>query len=386
MIFKLRRKTIDQWSFLFVLKGLVENMTLALARIELVGSILRSQMKTRWCDDALGPVFNGLKYPRRVKTSKNLPLVSEKGKKSLRKGFSIIPGRKADMKPDEKEKRVVCRDFLKNACGRGDVCKYLHPKEKYVFCHDYQNGKCFREMCAFVHCSREDEEHYTQTGDLPPHIQQLVDKPRLNVKELASDSTPMCKDFLKGECDRDNCKYRHVHTGCLMSFNDCLSKRRRVELEYVGQQYWTVEDENAFLRKTVAELRKRVDDLQATNEFLLEQNAQMRLTDKTQGLTAVTVPAAVTITNGQIQPQVSAAIRTVTASVATVPVSIAAVAAGTPVSIATVSMAPVIPAPSVTVAQHQDGSESTETAQTILSTTGPLVSYPIVARPVLPNL
>lgn len=58
----------------------------------------------------------------------------------------------------------------------------------------------------------------------------------------------------------------------------------------------------------------------------------MRLNDKAaaSGLAAVTVPAAVTITNGQIQNQVSAAIRTVTASVATVPVSIAAVAAGFP--------------------------------------------------------
>lgn len=53
-------------------------------------------------------------------------------------------------------------------------------------------------------------------------------------------------------------------------------------------------------------------------------------------------------------------------------------------SIATVSMAPVqIPAPSVTMAQPQ---EQTTVSQTLLSTAGPLVSYPLVARPVLPNL
>lgn len=52
-------------------------------------------------------------------------------------------------------------------------------------------------------------------------------------------------------------------------------------------------------------------------------------------------------------------LRTVTASVATVPVSIAAVA-GAPVSIATVSMAPVqIPPPVVTMAQQTLAVEGT---------------------------
>lgn len=106
-----------------------------------------------------------------------------------------------------------------------------------------------------------------------------------------------------------------------------------------------------------------------TNEFLLDQNAQLRLGSKrtTTSLAALTVPA-VTITNaGQPLPaQITSAqtptqqqmmvatgtLRTVAASVATVPVSIATVA-GTPVSIATVSMAPVtMQPPVVTMAQQ----------------------------------
>lgn len=268
----------------------------------------------------------------------------------------------------ENKKTNVCRDFVRNVCTRGSSCKYTHPL-KYVFCWDYQNGKCKRSGCAFIHCSREDEEHYNQFGELPPHLLELPQ---------------MQSDFHRGNDRNTMCKCRGNIQGppAIELDLEPLQKRRRFEHEtfLVPEKPWTLEDENAYLRNIVDCLKKKVDDLQATNEFLLEQNAQMRLSDKSGGLTAVTVPA-VTITNAaQLPPQ---AIRTVTASVATVPVSIAAVA-GTPVSIATVSMAPVqIPAPSVTMAQPQG---QTTGSQTLLSTAGPLVSYPIVARPVLSNL
>jgi hypothetical protein len=62
-----------------------------------------------------------------------------------------------------------------------------------------------------------------------------------------------------------------------------------------------------MLRKRIEELKKQVSDLTATNEFLLDQNAQLRMGGKrTANVTAVTVPA-VTITNTgpptmQVQP------------------------------------------------------------------------------------
>lgn len=109
-----------------------------------------------------------------------------------------------------------------------------------------------------------------------------------------------------------------------------------------------LEEENNLLHKQVAELKKQVSDLTATNEFLLDQNAQLRVSSKRNAgnVTSVTVPA-VTITNTTVPPNNTSApppqqmIRTVTASVATVPVSIATVTAGNPVSIGAVTMAPV---------------------------------------------
>ena len=157
----------------------------------------------------------------------------------------------------------------------------------------------------------------------------------------------------------------------------------------------------------------QVSDLTATNEFLLDQNAQLRMSGKrTANVTAVTVPA-VTITNTvppsqapTPQQMVNAAVaagtlRTVTASVATVPVSIATVA---PVSIAAVSMAPVsIPPPIVTMAQqtismsgsgppqatNQQPPNTQQPASLPLSISGataPLVSYPIMTQELRPVL
>jgi hypothetical protein len=78
-------------------------------------------------------------------------------------------------------------------------------------------------------------------------------------------------------------------------------------LSHVEARTLLLDDENNMLRKKIEELKKQVSDLTATNEFLLDQNAQLRMGGKrTANVTAVTVPA-VTITNTgaptmQVQP------------------------------------------------------------------------------------
>lgn len=406
----------------------------------------------------------------------------------------------------------ICRDFLRNVCHRGKRCKYLHersdddPMEEYTFCHDYQNGMCNWPGCKFLHCTESEEKRFRATGELPPHVLN-----RTKIGNNDKTDFPLCKDFLKGSCQRANCKFRHwkkeepqqhnlispSHHNAARpqhNFNDTSNgggaggenrryeedrtfhwqmedqhnnliannggytsshpadyigppepKRRIVSGEtivhfdastIVGQQHATqqptvtpsyyypviprnearaivLEDENALLRKKIEELKKQVSDLTATNEFLLDQNAQLRMSGKrTTNVTAVTVPA-VTITNTvppsqapTPQQMVNAAVaagtlRTVTASVATVPVSIATV---TPVSIAAVSMAPVsIPSPIVTMAQQtitMSGSGPPQATQqqppntqqpaslplSISGATAPLVSYPIMSQELRPVL
>ena len=103
------------------------------------------------------------------------------------------------------EDGAVCIDYMRNTCKRGNKCKYRHPdqsevKKELQFCHDYQNKMCTWNNCKFIHCSKEDEEHYHQTGELPPGLEDT------GVKKSSSDNykdeggdIPICRDYQKGE-------------------------------------------------------------------------------------------------------------------------------------------------------------------------------------------
>ncbi|CAL8110441.1 unnamed protein product [Orchesella dallaii] len=137
----------------------------------------------------------------------------------------------------------LCRDFIRNVCNRGKNCKFIHPENikirtEPIFCHDFQQGRCRRSTCKFVHCSREVEEHFKKTGELPDDVydgetgiglgdsrtsRRSIDtsnisngrskSSRTNGNGMeTSPETPICKDFLKGLCNRPHgsCKYRHV--------------------------------------------------------------------------------------------------------------------------------------------------------------------------------
>nr|KAG5705175.1 hypothetical protein BaRGS_030892 [Batillaria attramentaria] len=142
----------------------------------------------------------------------------------------------------------VCRDFLRNVCRRGKRCKYRHPsgedggggsetggggggggnsdmgtttKPEPTFCHDFQNTGCHRPTCKFLHCTREEEEHFHQTGQLPQRLQQAP-QPSGGGGGMGggggggsggvnNSDIPVCRDYMKGECKRGaKCKYRHV--------------------------------------------------------------------------------------------------------------------------------------------------------------------------------
>lgn len=164
----------------------------------------------------------------------------------------------ATLKGEQEEDGKLCRDFMRNVCNRGMACRFIHPvdikiKTDPIFCHDYQQSKCFRSTCKFIHCSREEEEHYKTTGELPdgyiPEEQyrtavaargmggrgklvrgvghpmaagmgmmRVRGAPRGSVPtrgawiENEDPDIPVCKDFLKGVCDRPpgGCKFRHA--------------------------------------------------------------------------------------------------------------------------------------------------------------------------------
>lgn len=56
---------------------------------------------------------------------------------------------------------------------------------------------------------------------------------------------------------------------------------------------YVLEEENAMLHKKLDDLKKQVQDLTATNEFLLDQNAQLRMASKRQVVPAVSMTSSV---------------------------------------------------------------------------------------------
>ncbi|KAJ1160690.1 hypothetical protein NDU88_001184 [Pleurodeles waltl] len=238
----------------------------------------------------------------------------------------------------------VCRDFLRNVCYRGSRCRFRHPdasvpdpgvtKNEFIFCHDFQNKECVHLNCKFIHGTRQDEDYYKKTGELPPHLHQKV---AANLGLLPTDlpnskeEVPICRDYLKGGCLRGTkCKFRHIQreNECKIDYNyqfdmknlnmesmalmqntfptvnrpdtfvspyminsyqdvGSMLKRRRVEGTQVPvcdyglaavrtPEHRQLEEEAILLRRRVEELKKQVSILQASNEVLLEQNAQFR--------------------------------------------------------------------------------------------------------------
>ncbi|NXH82240.1 ZC3HA protein, partial [Edolisoma coerulescens] len=199
----------------------------------------------------------------------------------------------------------ICRDFLRNVCKRGKRCRFRHPdisevtnlgvrKNEFIFCHDFQNKECVRLNCRFIHGTKEDEDCYKKTGELPPRLRQKVAAGLgLSPADLpnSKEEVPICRDFLKGDCQRGaKCKFQHLQRDYDYEYG--FASPRAVE-------YRLLEEENVLLRKRVEDLKKQVNNLLATNEVLLEQNAQFRNQAK-----VMTLSSTATATEQTLAPTV----------------------------------------------------------------------------------
>ncbi|XP_063997378.1 zinc finger CCCH domain-containing protein 10 [Pogoniulus pusillus] len=269
----------------------------------------------------------------------------------------------------------ICRDFLRNVCKRGKRCRFRHPdmsevtnlgvrKNEFIFCHDFQNKECVRLNCRFIHGTKEDEDCYKKTGELPPRLRQKVAAGLgLSPADLpnSKEEVPICRDFLKGDCQRGaKCKFQHLqrdyeyegrglasreqgivaagrrydpydaiydpdryddhhhhHHHLHHHHEPPVLKRRRggggvgsgeglhfeaYEYGFGGArsvEYRLLEEENVMLRKRVEDLKKQVSNLLATNEVLLEQNAQFRNQAK-----VMTLSSTATATEQTLAPTV----------------------------------------------------------------------------------
>lgn len=315
---------------------------------------------------------------------------------------------KSDKQLDKDESNNICRDFIRGICDR-KFCKYRHETETRTlnFCHDYQNNMCPRPNCKFIHCSLNDVDEYKKTGIMSHQIlaeasrkNQLPGLPpicnqfrkgmcrRSNCKFrhlMPEDEEAEIIEMIQrqtnpvGEISEmaltpvqtiNSCQRTNQILGEYIECGPPIRKRRMVDNSITSNYYpvdinrnrtvfkgyfagnpptpilngmvdartLILEEEINLLHKEINQLKRQVSDLTATNEFLLDQNATLRVNNKhTNGVPNVS------LTNNNPQP----IIRTVTASVAPVPVSIATVTVSNPVSCNPVSIAAV---PSVSVA------------------------------------
>lgn len=272
-----------------------------------------------------------------------------------------------------------CHDFQNTGCPR-PTCKFIHCSAEEVeeykqtgemsnqilveasrknqlpgiqpICNLFKKGVCRRQTCKFRHITKQEED-----VEIMELIKSNQNKKRPHSEIQISEShvsfavEPI--NFVEGVTRYivdDDALFPHKRrfvTSNGIDFSPEIQTRNTFTGYCAGNPPTMIrldartimlEEENSMLQKEIAQLKKQVSDLTATNEFLLDQNATLRVSGK-RTLT-VTMPTA-TITNTMTHntpSQQQQVLRTV-ASVAAVPVSLATVTTCNPVSVSPVSIA-----------------------------------------------
>lgn len=94
----------------------------------------------------------------------------------------------------------------------------------------------------------------------------------------------------------DRCSQTHFGNACRMA------QESQIVICSQNERTMTLQDENAILKKRVIDLKKQLSDLSTANEFLLDQNAQLRIGRKAGGVGTVT-PVNLTVNGTPVSVQ-----------------------------------------------------------------------------------
>ena len=152
----------------------------------------------------------------------------------------------------------LCRDFDKGKCSRGDRCKFYHPKLR--ICKDFQNKKCDRQKCRFLHVTRDEEESYDNSGIFPDHIDEEEGKKNRIMDRSFGDEH---QDYggMYGKRRRED------------SFNPIA---RMPTMPAMQAMPAALMGENEMLKQKVMQLQRQIMDLRQMNDTLYEQNTSYR--------------------------------------------------------------------------------------------------------------
>lgn len=113
----------------------------------------------------------------------------------------------------------ICIDNLRSQCTRGSGCQHRHVNcvedkqericlSRSIFCHDYQESGCPRTTCKLIHTNKGDESYFLQTGCLPEHLRNRLSDGDFD-PSIETIAETVCRDFMKGVCNRASCKFYH---------------------------------------------------------------------------------------------------------------------------------------------------------------------------------
>jgi len=135
--------------------------------------------------------------------------------------FSASPGPAFDLPgAASSQERILCRDFQKGKCTRGENCRFSHeappqqPAKEMEICRDHLKGQCTRgDSCKFLHYLHHG--HGQSLNSAIPDKLGLLDVMKQNLLGVGGSmtrrrSSEPCRDFLNGNCNRGTgCKFSH---------------------------------------------------------------------------------------------------------------------------------------------------------------------------------
>lgn len=338
----------------------------------------------------------------------------------------------------------------------------MQSSDLVVFCHDFQNNKCPRINCKFLHYTIDEEEHYRKYGEFLIHQGSTNggdNNDFSNSKNLIngvgcknySDSSGadysseysgffnnsnssngnrtlpslLDSELFNNPCQQQRMEACHCHNdrGFSNGTNSFRNNLKRMnnsqDREFLQQapnfkrsredELMTVlrrfEEEHLMLKRRVEANELKIAELRASNEYLMTQNAQLRIS--TVQVSRVVNPVTVTQTQSQqstpvkvinatMAPIVSMA--TPTQTIITTPPNASGINynnnninVGQPIAIHTTTNASqqqILGTSQITLAPAPIGL-SINTSQAlqaaISNATQPIISYPIMTHSILPH-
>eukprot|EP00116_Pleurobrachia_bachei_P008110 sb/3468372/ len=176
-------------------------------------------------------------------------------------GTNMIPPSKHPVFPS------LCPDFMKGVCSAFQ-CPKNHPEASLLFCQGYQRDCCqLGQTCTYMHATVEEEQYYKDTGLIPLRFMNKPIRIERGKGPLINGQPSLFPS--EGTAPTVAVVPEQYTSPEPVSLPEVPPGKRKIPYE-------ELEIEKNMLAEKVRILEKKVEQLDATNELLLEKNAKLR--------------------------------------------------------------------------------------------------------------